>query len=81
MSIESNPWDTIIGRPRGLTHGSMGGNGAMGGGTPPPLKGSMVLVSPSLLVPLVFTIFSCLILYIRLFNFFFTQSGRKIFFL
>ena len=62
MSTETNHWGTIIGRPRGLTNGSMGGNGAMGGGIPPPAKGSIVLDSPSSLIPLVLTIFYCLIL-------------------
>ena len=62
MYTETNSWGTIIGRPHGLTNGSMEDNEAMGGGISPPSKGSMALGSPSSLVPLVLTIFFCLIL-------------------
>ena len=57
MYTETNPWGTIISRPRGLTNGSMEENEAMGGGISPPSKKSMVLGSPSSLVPLVLIIF------------------------
>ena len=62
MSTEANPCGTMIGRPLGLTYGSIGEKIGMGGGIPPSPRGSMVLGDPSSLTSLVLTKFSILII-------------------